>query len=122
MVELITLTSLLIVNVVPLVELQAVMVMEDGQPKVNLRQCIVWDMYETDKGQELHVREWFKRESTEVTKVDGKWLVIATRADAMYIIQPLAIVETTSFTDAEVADQRAFNPLFRKPLERRKRP
>lgn len=122
MVEFVALTSLLIVNVVPLVELQAVMVMEDGQPKVNLRQCIVWDMYETSAGQELHVREWFKRESTEVTKLGGKWLIIAMRADAMYVIQPLAIVETTSFTDAEVADQKAFDPLFRKPLQRRQRP
>ena len=120
MAEFIALTSLLTVNCVPVVEFQTVLERQHGQPAIAIEQVIVWDFYQTTNGAELHVRDWFKKESTEVTKVDGKWLIVARRRDEVYFIQSLVITETTSFTDAELADGRQFRSDFRRLLKRHK--
>ena len=120
MAELIALTSLLTVNCVPVVEFQKGLERRHGQPEVAIEQVIVWDFYQTTNGAELHVRDWFKKESVEVTKTDGKWLIMARRRDEVYFIQALAITETTSFQDAELADGREFRSDFRRLLKRHK--
>ena len=114
------LSSLLIIppqNRVPLFEYQTVLRVFEGKQEVYLRQIVVWDLYHTPRGVELHVVDWVRLEDCSLRKVGGKWLLSIKRFDKYVHAVADRLIETEGYVDVELLDRQAFNVYERRGLQ-----
>lgn len=103
-------------NRVPLIEEQTVYKLTDGKPEAYLRQIVVWDLYWTVNGYELHVVDWLRAEECTTTIIEGKWLVMCTRNGRRVKVLAEHRIVTEGYVDVELLDRQSLNVYERKGL------
>lgn len=88
----------------------------DGKPEAYLRQIVVWDLYWTVNGYELHVVDWLRFEECTTTIIDGKWIVMCTRNGRRVRVLAEHRIATEGYVDVELLDRRSLSVYERRGL------